>query len=160
MFVFQVMHEPPSETVTYIVQQAPIEAQLVRIDQPDLSIPPPQAPSSASAHFTEAALVADQTHSSHQVVQPVTVNEYGQQVEVVEIIQPQPSVHHMPGQQAPVPIHTHPAIPRYPGIPPSSSSADAAASRMIPSLMDLELQNSNRRSMASLPPIEVCYKQD
>ena len=149
------MHKPPTETVTYILQQ-PIDNQVVCIDQPDVSVPPPLP--------GERVGEADQPAVSHQTVQPVAVNEYGQPLEVVEIIQQRP--HHLPPPVAlqhsechvtgvPPPGISN-SVPRYPGVAPGSTENAG----VIPSLLDVDLQSSSRhvqarRPLSSLPPIEV-----
>lgn len=147
---YQVIHKPSPATVAYLVQQ-PVEGQIVCIDQPDVSVPPPLA----GAPLADGTIVTEQPSVPHQ---SVAVNEYGQPMEVVEIIQSRP--HHIPAPPAralqlqhsechtsgvPPPVLAN-SVPRYPSIP-ACSSAD--------SLVEIEIHHSSRRQISTLPPIEV-----
>jgi len=161
----------PPDTVTYIVQQ-PVDAQIVHLEAPDVSVPPPQAAGHMTAVVTEPA---NQQPPHQTVIQPVPYNEFGQPVgPPLEVVHVQPSemmpshpphtvhieAHSQPGVH-PSPHHISEVGPvphgvsRYPTVVvPSTSNAV-----MIPNLMDVEIHNppahlSDRRHMETLPPIE------
>lgn len=141
------IHEGPPDTLTYIVQQptplAPVETQLMCIEQADMSVPPPNA------------VLAKPPLSAHRPFQPFTVNEYGQPVEVLELIQPtsQPSLHIVPQTAG---LHIPPSYPP----PPGQTSGETALPP--PNLMERGMQSNSsphlptHRPHSSLPPIEVC----
>lgn len=162
--------------MTYIVQQQqPVEAQIVHIEAPDVTVPPP----SADNHITAAASEPSTQHPP--IIQQLHVNEYGQPVgpalEVVHVRQPNmiaslpahtPQSVHIEAhnrstlQQSNHHINNVPtvnqALPRYPTAVVPSSLANTV---MIPNLMDVEIHHppthlvQERQPPEILPPIEV-----